>query len=118
MATSRLTVAGSRQNNRAMRREEIIQRLTDSEDPSIRWKVRVGLLDEDPNPRGIKRLQQQIRESPIVTALLARRDDDGHIHARYNVYDKWQGAHWVFAALADLGYPSHDESLLPLRDQV
>jgi hypothetical protein len=101
-----------------MHRDELIQRLADSENPSIRWKIRIGVLDEDPTSRGIKRLRQQIRESAVVTALLARRDDDGHIHARHNVYDKWHGAHWVFAALADLGYPPHDESLLPLRDQV
>jgi hypothetical protein len=52
-----------------------------------------------------------------VRALLARRDSDGRINA-HNVYAKWHGAHWVFAALADLGYPPHDETLLPLRDQV
>lgn len=100
-----------------MRRDELIQRLSKSDDPSIRWKVRVGVLDEDPTSRGIKRLQQQIRESPVVEALLSRRDSDGLIRTR-SVYDKWHGAHWVYAALADLGYPQHDESLLPLRDQV
>lgn len=31
-----------------MRREEIVQRLADAEEPSIRWKIRVGVLDEDP----------------------------------------------------------------------
>jgi len=113
-----LTRLARRQNNRAMRRDDLIQDLVNSENPSIRWKVRIGVLDEDPTSRAIKRLQQQIRESPLVAALLARRDDDGHIHARYNVYDKWHGAHWVLAALADLGYPPHDESLFPLRDQV
>ncbi len=100
-----------------MRREAIVERLTHSEDPSIRWKIRVGVHDEDPTSRGIKRLQQEIREGPVVAALLARRDDAGQIHTRH-VYDKWHGAHWVLAALADLGYPPHDESLLPLRDQV
>jgi hypothetical protein len=40
-----------------MRREEIIQRLANAEEPSIRWKTRVGVLDEDPTSRGIKRLQ-------------------------------------------------------------
>jgi hypothetical protein len=34
------------------------------------------------------------------------------------VYAKWQGAHWVLAALADIGHPPGDPSLLPLRDRV
>jgi hypothetical protein len=34
------------------------------------------------------------------------------------VYDKWRGAHWVLATLADIGYPRGDRSLLPARDQL
>lgn len=101
-----------------MRRERLIQTLLGSESPSVRWKVRVGVLDEDPASRGIRRLQAEIRRSPLVQALLARRDRAGEIHTRHDPYDKWQGAHWVFAALADVGYPPGDESLAPLRDQV
>lgn len=33
-------------------------------------------------------------------------------------YTKWQGGHWVLAALADLGYPAGDKDLFPLRDQL
>ncbi|MBI4220414.1 MAG: hypothetical protein HY682_09745, partial [Chloroflexi bacterium] len=33
-------------------------------------------------------------------------------------YAKWQGAHWVLAHLANIGYPPGDESLVPVRDQV
>lgn len=101
-----------------MRREALITSLLDSDNPSVRWKVRVGVLDENPSSRGIKKLQEEIRVSPTVNALLARRNKAGEIHARRNPYDKWQGAHWVFAALSDIGYPAGDETLAPLRDQV
>jgi len=37
---------------------------------------------------------------------------------RLPTYAKWQGAHWVLATLADLGYPPGDEALHPLREQV
>lgn len=101
-----------------MRREPLVRKLLGSESPSVRWKIRVGVLDEDPGSRGIRRLQAEIRRSPLVQALLSRRDRAGEIHTRRDPYDKWQGAHWVFAALADVGYPAGDESLAPLRDQV
>jgi len=35
-----------------------------------------------------------------------------------NPYVKWQGAHWILATLADIGYPRGDRSLLSMRDQV
>ena len=101
-----------------MRREPLIRSLLASENPSIRWKVRVGALGEDPSSRGIRALQDEIRGSPLVRALLSRRDRAGEIHAKRDPYDKWQGAHWVLAALAEVGHPPGDETLLPLRNQV
>lgn len=61
----------------------------------------------------MRRLGEDIRRSPRVRALLANRDD-----VRVGVYAKWQGAHWILGALADLGYPAGDETLTPLRDRV
>jgi len=101
-----------------MRREPLIRALLRSEHPSIRWRVRTGALGEDPGSLALRRLQGQIRKSPVARALLARRDRKGEIHVRYNPYDKWQGAHWVLASLAEIGYPPGDETLAPLRDQV
>src|SRR5512143_2300860 len=101
-----------------MQRSHLIDRLAKSDEPSVRWTVRVGVLDEDPGSPSIKHLQRARRDGARVRALLARRDADGCIRTRRDVYDKWYGAHWVFAALADLGYPAGDETLLPLRDQV
>ncbi|HSV86558.1 MAG TPA: hypothetical protein VLH85_08275 [Levilinea sp.] len=96
--------------------QTIIDYLLCSHDPSIRYKTRVYLLDEDPYSQEIIALQDQIRQSHRAQGLLAGRVPDGRI-ALYP-YAKWDGAHWVLAALADLNYPAGDESLLPLRDQV
>src|SRR5262245_51734586 len=99
-------------------REPLVRSLLASQNPSVRWKVRVGVLGEDPASRAVRRLQAEIRDSKTVRALLSRVDRAGEIHVRRDPYDKWQGAHWVLAALADVGYPVGDEKLLPLRDQV
>ena len=96
--------------------QEIIQRLLQSEEPAIRYKVRVNVLGEDRTSDRIRQLQHEVRSSPRVTALLSERMDDGTIP--YDPYAKWYGAHWVLAALADLGYPTGDEQLAPLRRQV
>ena len=56
--------------------------------------------------------------SPRVGALLAGRGADGRLLRGRSVYQKWQGAHWVMAALADLGYPPGDHDLVPMRDQL
>lgn len=99
-----------------MSAQPIIERLLASEEPSIRWKVRVGVLGESPASPAIRRLREQIRTSRRVQTLLSRRDRDGRIGV--NVYAKWYGAHWIMATLADIGYPQGDRSLLPLRDQL
>jgi hypothetical protein len=96
--------------------QAVIDRLLHSDDPSVRYKTRVNLLDEDPYSQEMMDLQNQIRTSPRVRGLLAAREPDGSI-ARHP-YSKWDGAHWVLAALSDLNYPAGDEDLLPLRDQV
>jgi hypothetical protein len=49
-------------------------------------------------------------------ALLAGRDSAGRIP--FHPYTKWVGAHWVLAALANIGYPPGETGLVPLRDQV
>jgi hypothetical protein len=94
-----------------------LQRLMDSPDPSVRYKVRIGVMGDNPTSAGIRALQAEIRESPRVQALLADRHPDGRLR-RGHVYSKWQGAHWTLATLADIGYPAGDHSLAPIRDQV
>jgi hypothetical protein len=98
--------------------DNVINQLLDSEVPSIRYKTRVNVLGEDPASRPIGRLQSEIEKSPLVAALLQGRDGSGRITQPQRVYAKWQGAHWVMATLADIGYPSGDTSLVPIRDQL
>jgi len=101
-----------------MTRAEVCRDLLRSKEPSVRWKTRVRILGEAPNSTGIRSLRQAIRRSPRVRSLLARRDSRGLLRGIPEPYSKWQGAHWVLSALADLGYPERDRSLFALRDQV
>ena len=97
-------------------RGPLIDGLLKSDEPSIRWKVRVGVVGEDPDSRRIRDLREEIRQSPRARALLAGRDR--HYAREAKVYSKYRGAHWALAALADIGYPACDESLIPMRNQV
>jgi hypothetical protein len=94
----------------------IVDRLLSSDEPSVRFRVLVYVLDEDPESPQIAALRQEIRSSPRVVRLLSARDGEGRIPG--SPYRKWLGAHWVLASLADLGYPPGDASLVPLREQV
>jgi len=62
-------------------------------------------------------LRQQVRSSARVVTLLSERGPDGLIDA-HPYRAKWYGAHWVLVALAELGYPSGDSALIPLREQI
>ena len=94
----------------------IIDRLLKSDEPSIRYKVRVNVLGEKPDSTDIGELRNEIRESARVKKLLSERQPGGRIP--YHPYSKWFGAHWILATLADIGYPPGDESLLPMRGPV
>lgn len=94
----------------------IIERLLDSDEPSVRFNVLLNVLGKNPESAEIRRLQREIKSSPRTKLLLSERGKDGKIAV--NPYKKWYGAHWVLASLADIGYPSGDESLIPLREQV
>ena len=96
----------------------ITERLLSSEEPSIRYKIRVGLLSEDPDSEAIQNLRAEIKRSARVQSLLQNRDERGRIRPIHHPYKKWIGAHWVLASLADIGYPSGDKSLISIRDQV
>jgi len=100
-------MAGS---TRTRQRSAVVKALLASDEPAVRWKVRVHVLGEDPVSPVNRRLRQQIRTSPRVRALI-----DG---AATESYRKWQGRHWVLQALADLGYPGGDESLEPFVRSV
>lgn len=96
--------------------DSIIDRLLHSDEPSVRFKVMVNILSRDADSAELCGLQEEIRSSSRVRTLLSQVGPDGRIPV--HPYNKWYGAHWVLATLADIGYPAGDESLLPLRDQV
>jgi hypothetical protein len=96
----------------------VIEKLLQSDEPSIRWKVRVNVLGLDRDSAEIQALEDEIRQSPRVKALLQRVDASGILQGSRSVYDKWQGAHWVLMTLADIGYPRGDQSLYPMADEV
>jgi len=96
----------------------IIDRLLESDEPSIRWKVRTLVLGDDPESKSMRALREKVRCSSRVLNLLARRNASGRLVAALGIYNKWQGAHWILASLAELGYPPGDEGLEPIRDQV
>ena len=87
-------------------------------EPSVRWKVRSDVLGDDPHAKDMRALREEVRNSARARTLLARRDKSGRLISRRSVYDKWQGAHWILATLADLGYPEGDKTLAPVRDQI
>lgn len=102
----------------SMNQAEIVQDLLRSPEPSIRWKARVNVLGEERGSKAVRSLEEDVRRSPRVRALLSRRDQLGRPGTARKVYNKWQGVHWVLASLADLGYPVGDEALLPIRDRI
>src|SRR5262249_35945418 len=97
-------------------RSRVIETLLHSDEPSIRWKVLVRVLGEDPHSTKSTDLQEEIRASPRVKALLAGGEQ--RPAQEPTVYAKYRGAHWVLAALAEIGYPPRDDSLLPMCQQV
>jgi hypothetical protein len=94
----------------------VYSELLNHPDPIVRFRYRTQVLEEDPRDPGVEQLQDEIRTSPRVQALLCDRSEKGEI--TFHPYTKWQGAHWVLTVLADTGYPAGDEALLPLREQV
>ena len=93
----------------------IMRRLLASEDLCIQYRTLVDVCGSLPNCPEIRQLRELIRTSIRVKQLLSLRGPDGRMPG---VYDKYVGAHWVLADLADIGYPPGDASLAPLRDQV
>ncbi len=96
----------------------VVDTLLRSKEPSIQWKTRVHVLGEEPDSKRVRALEDEISRSPRVRALLSRRDQLGRPGTARAVYYKWQGAHWVLASLADIGYPEGDETLYPMRDRI
>ena len=103
---------------RTMRAGAVVGALLKSPEPSIRWKTRVHVLGDERHADAVRALQEEVRRSPRVRALLSRSDVLGRPGTARRVYYYWQGLHWVVASLADLGYPQGDDTLFPIRDRL
>lgn len=75
------------------------------------------VLGESENSGKMRQLQHEIKHSARAQTLLRHRNQQGRIEPVGNPYSKWIGAHWVLAALADIGYP-RDPALEPVVAQV
>ena len=100
----------------AIHQSEIVKKLANSSEPSIRYLCRRDVLGEDPAGEDMLALQEDIRNSDRVVKMLNQRGDDGRFP--WHAYTKWIGAFWTLLLLTDIGYPAGDPSLVPLRDQV
>lgn len=97
--------------------QDITGRLLQSIEPAIRWKVRLNVLGEDMSSVEMAALQNEVRNSPLVKQLLKGLNNTKLNQGR-GLYAKWQGAHWVMATLADIGYQPGDEDLLPVKNAL
>jgi hypothetical protein len=87
----------------------IVERLLASPEPANRWMARARALGEADDA-----LRAEIPGSALVRGMLAPLEEGASPHP----YAKWQGAHWVLAALAEIGHPPGAGNLIPLREQV
>jgi hypothetical protein len=96
----------------------ITDQLLQSDNPSVRWKLRTKVFGESRTSVRVQSLEREISKSERVRALLRNQIDDGTIAVEKGEYAKWQGAHWVLSSLADIGYPEGDQRLRPVADQL
>ncbi len=85
------------------------------QDAVIRPKLLLQLKQLPPEGEEVKQAQARLLQTELVRRLLGDQNEAGLIP--YHPYNKWFGAHWVLACLADLGYPAGDERLRPLLEQ-
>lgn len=96
--------------------QPIVEHLLNDPEPMIRRALRVSVLGEARTSPAVAALAEEIRHCPRVQVFLDQRDEAGRLPG--HPYDKWTGAHWTLALLAEWGYPCGDLNLIPLREQV
>ncbi|MGZ5384797.1 MAG: hypothetical protein ACXWH0_12520 [Acidimicrobiia bacterium] len=88
---------------------DVVEVLLAQDEPSVVLAVRRDILGE--SDADLADVGEEVRNSSRARTLIAGVPIG-------DVYDKWHGAHWVLADLADLGYPRGARELEPLRDRV
>jgi hypothetical protein len=81
-------------------------------EPALAWKLAVNILGKEDDSPEAGSAREEVREAPLVKALIATCDRSR------SAYKKWDGAHWVLSILGDLGYPTKNETLLPLMEDT
>ena len=94
----------------------LIDRLLSSEEPSIRYKTRVHVLQEPVTDRRVRSLQEEIRTSSRVRRLLSGRDAKGRL--RDGVYGKCAGSALGAGDARRHRIPAWRQNAVPLRDQL
>ncbi|HUU78342.1 MAG TPA: hypothetical protein VMX55_08340 [candidate division Zixibacteria bacterium] len=93
------------------RENKLVKQLLVSNEPTIRLKTYLRLLDHDYETTEVKRIITKLKiESPIISQLFSYLPIDKQSES-VHVYTKWQGIHWILSSLADIGFPSGYESL-------
>ncbi|PKN96918.1 MAG: hypothetical protein CVU43_18265 [Chloroflexi bacterium HGW-Chloroflexi-5] len=96
--------------------QNTIDLLAEHPEPSVRYRIAVGVRGSSEESREVAQLHLAVKESSRVQTMLAARGSDGKFP--WHAYQKWNGSFWTFLVLADMGYPPGDESLIPLREQT
>lgn len=99
-----------------MENEQIFEILSNSTESVVKYLYRRDVLGTELISPVMVSLQEEIRGSERVQAMLNGRGADGRFP--WHAYAKWRGAYWTLFLLADLGYPAGDVNLFPLREQV
>ena len=76
-----------------------IDMLLDSDEPLIRWRALVDLLEVDDRDPRVREARAAIPSGQIVRTLVQERRGD-------HPYRKWAGVHWRLVSLMDLGVPA------------
>lgn len=92
---------------------EIVDQLSESANPIIRYKTRLNLEGADPNESGMLALRKEIKDSPIAQGLLADL-----AMSKASTRSGMATIYGTLKYLADIDYPPGDKSLLPYRDHV
>jgi hypothetical protein len=91
----------------------LVDSLCASKDLVVAYRARRLLAGESEQSPAMRRLRRSIATTEMAQRLLM-----GLRMERLNPYRKWQGPHWTLYSLAEIGFPTGEKALLPLRERV
>lgn len=100
-----------------MSEKSIINLLLNSNEPAIRLKTYLRLLDLDYDTSEVKKILSNLKTESLLISNLFKYLPKDDTSKTFHVYKKWQGAHWILSILADIGYPPGDIDLIPIIDR-